>query len=120
MTLKTLAEAPFNKIRFCVFPKSYYIANKNEPERFPFLKNNEGKFDFNRPDLAFWRHFEQQVLELQKLGIEADLILWHPYDRWGFAEMCDAGRTTATCGTASPDSRHSAMSGGRWRTSTTL
>jgi hypothetical protein len=24
---------------------------------------------------------------LQKLGIEADLIMWHPYDRWGFAEM---------------------------------
>jgi hypothetical protein len=87
LTLKTLAEAPFNKIRFCVFPKSYYIANKNEPERFPFLKNKEGKFDFNRPDPVFWRHFEQRVLDLQKLGIEADLILWHPYDRWGFAEM---------------------------------
>jgi hypothetical protein len=21
------------------------------------------------------------------LGIEADLILWHPYDRWGFSRM---------------------------------
>ena len=35
-TLKTLATAPFNKIRFCVFPKSYYVANTNEPERFAF------------------------------------------------------------------------------------
>jgi hypothetical protein len=24
---------------------------------------------------------------LRDLGIEADIILWHPYDRWGFAEM---------------------------------
>ena len=37
-TLKTLAASPFNKIRFCVFPKSYYIANKNEPERFAFRR----------------------------------------------------------------------------------
>jgi hypothetical protein len=42
-----------------------------------------------RPDPAFWRHFEQRILDLQKLGIEADLILWHPYDRWGFADMSD-------------------------------
>ncbi|MFO0805870.1 MAG: DUF5060 domain-containing protein [Gemmataceae bacterium] len=86
-TLKTLAAAPFNKVRFCVFPKSYYVANKNEPERFAFVKGEGGKFDFGRFDPAFWRQFEQRVLDLQKLGIEADLILWHPYDRWGFAEM---------------------------------
>ena len=34
-TLRTLASSPFNKIRFCVFPKSYSY-NKNEPERFAF------------------------------------------------------------------------------------
>ncbi len=47
------------------------------------------RFDFNQPDPAFWRHFEQRILDLQRLGIEADLILWHPYDRWGFADMSD-------------------------------
>ncbi|HRZ45968.1 MAG TPA: DUF5060 domain-containing protein, partial [Candidatus Paceibacterota bacterium] len=83
-TLKTLAASPFNKIRFCVFPKSY-VYNKNEPELFTFQKGAGGSFDFNRPDPAFWQHFEQRILDLQKLGIEADLILWHPYDRWGFA-----------------------------------
>ncbi|MCX7044849.1 MAG: DUF5060 domain-containing protein [Candidatus Sumerlaeota bacterium] len=97
-TLKTLAASPFNKIRFCVFPKSYTY-NQNEPALFAFQKAPEkaakkttgtapgGKFDFNRPDPAFWRRFEQRILDLQRLGIEADLILWHPYDRWGFAEM---------------------------------
>ena len=89
-TLKTLAASPFNKLRFCVFPKSYYIANKNEPELFAFQKGADGKFDFSRPDPAFWRQFERRILDLQKLGIEADIILWHPYDRWGFSEMSDA------------------------------
>lgn len=88
-TLKTLAASPFNKLRFCVFPKSYYIANKNEPELFAFQKRADGKFDFDRPDPEFWRLFERRILDLQKLGIEADIILWHPYDRWGFSEMSD-------------------------------
>ncbi len=88
-TLRTLAASPFNKIRFCVFPKSYNY-NMNEPELFAFEKGADGKFDFNRPVPAFWRLFEQRILDLQRLGIEADIILWHPYDRWGFAEMSDA------------------------------
>ena len=85
-TLQTLAASPFNKIRFCVFPKSY-VYNQNEPERFAFQRTGDGKFDFTRPDPLFWRHLEQRILDLMDLGIEADLILWHPYDRWGFAEM---------------------------------
>ncbi len=87
-TLKTLAGAPFNKIRFCVFPKSYSY-NQNEPERFAFRKRTDGSIDFDRPDEAFWHHLERRILDLQKLGIEADLILWHPYDRWHFANMTD-------------------------------
>jgi hypothetical protein len=85
-TLETLSNAPFNKIRFCVFPK-WYIHNRVEPELFAFRKRADGKFDFSQPDPAFWRHFEQRILDLQKLGLEADLILWHPYDHWGFAQM---------------------------------
>ena len=87
-TLKTLATSPFNKIRFCVFPKSYTY-NQNEPELFAFQKRADGAFDFDRPDPAFWRHIERRILDLQRLSIEADLILWHPYDRWGFADMSD-------------------------------
>src|SRR5690606_19202905 len=34
-TLETLAEAPFNKIRMCVFPKSYQYGNETEPWAFP-------------------------------------------------------------------------------------
>jgi hypothetical protein len=47
-TLETLAASPFNKIRFCVFPKSYTY-NRNEPERFAFVRKADGKFDFTVP-----------------------------------------------------------------------
>jgi hypothetical protein len=84
-TLRTLAASPFNKIRMCVFPKSY-LYNQNEPDRFPFERDAAG-FDLERFDTAYWAHLERRVDDLAHLGIEADLILFHPYDRWGFAEM---------------------------------
>jgi Domain of unknown function (DUF5060)/Domain of unknown function (DUF5605)/Protein of unknown function (DUF4038) len=103
-TLATLRSAPFNKLRMCVFPK-HYLFNENEPPLYPFpclsrgsstwnidrLRRGEASrgwtFDFTRFDPAFFRHFEQQVAALLVLGIEADIILFHPYDRWGFATM---------------------------------
>ena len=70
----------------CVFPKSIEY-NNNEPELFPFEKNSEGKWDINQPNFKFWQHLERQLTVLLDLGIEADLILFHPYDRWGFADL---------------------------------
>lgn len=84
-TLRTLAEAPFNKMRMCVFPKSYRF-NQNEPEYYPF-EGGVGNWDFTRLNPAFFQHLEQRIEDLLELGIEADLILFHPYDRWGFAQM---------------------------------
>lgn len=85
-TLATLADAPFNKLRMCVFPK-HYSFNQNEPELYAYEKDAAGAWDFARFDPAFFQHFEQLVGKLRDLGIEADLILFHPYDRWGFATM---------------------------------
>ena len=93
-TLATLAKAPFNKLRMCVFPKNYAY-NRNEPQYYPFAKDAAGKWDFTRFNPAFFRHLERRVSELGDLGIEADLILFHPYDegRWGFDRMnADADR----------------------------
>lgn len=104
LTLETLRSAPFNKLRMCVFPK-HYAFNENEPEYYPFPclsrgsstwdfksimegKATEGwSFDFSRFNPAFFQHLERRVADLQALGIEADIILFHPYDRWGFARM---------------------------------
>lgn len=84
-TLKSLAASPFNKIRMCVFPK-HYTFNANEPLYYPFERAGD-TWDFSRFNPAFFQHFEQRVADLLALGIEADIILLHPYDRWGFAKM---------------------------------
>ncbi len=107
-TLDTLSRAPFNKIRMSPFPK-HYLYNTNEPPVYPFaggLKpgrdgsaavdlpgmmmgavSDDYEFDFDRPNPVFWRYFEGLVRRIGELGIECDLILFHPYDRWGFAGM---------------------------------
>ncbi|MCA9955157.1 MAG: DUF5605 domain-containing protein [Anaerolineales bacterium] len=85
-TLATLAQTSFNKLRMCVFPKDY-VYNKNEPEHYPFVRDAAGTHDFTRFNPAFFHHLEQRLADLARLGIEADLILFHPYDRWGYATM---------------------------------
>ncbi len=85
-TLKTLKTASFNKLRMCVFPKDYSY-NKNEPQYYPFEGTAPGDWDFTRYNPEFFRHLENRIADLRELGIEADVILFHPYDRWGFSEM---------------------------------
>ncbi len=89
-TLATLAESPFNKVRMCVFPKAY-LFNDNEPELHAFERLDDGTFDATRFDPRFFRHLEARVEDLGRLGIEADLILLHPYDRWGYADLPPSG-----------------------------
>lgn len=88
-TLETLKLTPFNKLRMCVFPK-HMIYSENEPELFPFRRREDESWDVSQPVEAFWHRLDQQILALDALGIEADLILFHPYDRWGFATMNQA------------------------------
>jgi hypothetical protein len=103
-TLEELKKGYFNKIRFCIFPK-HYIHNFHDPVTFPYegtpVDNSglteenfsytvgfEGNhWDFFRFNPAHFRRIEQAILELRTLGIEADLIIMHPYDRWGFSDM---------------------------------
>ena len=85
-TLKTLAGAPFNKLRMCVFPK-HYSYNKNDPPEYAFERDSNEKQDFTRFNPRFFQRFERRVLDVQKLGIEADVIVFHPYDRWGYQDM---------------------------------
>jgi hypothetical protein len=89
-TLDTLASSGFNKLRMCVFPKSY-LFNTNEPELYPFVRSSDGSFDWTRFDPEFFRRLERRILQLAQLGIETDLILFHAYDRWGFSDLGPAG-----------------------------
>jgi hypothetical protein len=88
-TLNTLAAAPFNKLRCCVFPKRY-TWNTNEPILYPFPGGPAAtNWDFTRFNVKYFQQLERRVADLQALGIEADLILFHPYDggHWGFDRM---------------------------------
>lgn len=84
-TLRTLAVSPFNKIRMCVFPQN---SAQSTIRLFPFAGTSHQGWDTTRYDPAFFRHLEQRVGQLRDLGIEADLILFHPYgDVWPFSAM---------------------------------
>lgn len=87
-TLATLKAAPFNKIRMCLFPKRYAF-NANEPPAYPFEGTAPNRWDFARFNPAFWARQEARIRQLRDMGIEADLILFHPYDEghWGFDRM---------------------------------
>lgn len=85
-TLQTLKSSPFNKIRMCIFPK-FYSYNTKDPERYAFLGDAGNGFDLEHFDNAFFENLEKRIAQLDELGIEADIILLHPYDRWGFSKM---------------------------------
>jgi hypothetical protein len=90
-TLKTLASSPFNKIRFCIFPK-HYDWNTNEPLLYPFEGTPPRDWDFSRFNPKFFQRLEKRIADLRDIGIQADLILFHPYDEghWGFDRMTSA------------------------------
>jgi hypothetical protein len=106
-TLETLSKSPFNKIRFCLFPK-HYDYNLKEPRSYPYEgkpmdssiltkenfmrymgagKEAGNEWDFSRFNPGHFQHIDKCIAALRDLGIEADLIVMHPYDRWGFSMM---------------------------------
>ncbi len=86
-TLTTLKAAPFNKMRMCVFPNVASVATD------PFVRTGGGPRDWDatRFDPAYFRRFEDRIRRLGELGIEADVILFHPYDKLrGYSAMARA------------------------------
>ena len=88
-TLASFSAYGFNKIRMLVFPKQYSDSQGKldisyEPPCYPFA-GQPLSFDFRRPNPAYFRALEQRVMDLMARGIEADVILFHPYDsgHWG-------------------------------------
>ena len=86
VTLKTLSKGYFNKMRMCIFPKSYDW-NNNEPVYYPFEGTPLKNWDYTKFNPAFFQNIEKRIQQLDSLGIQADLIVFHPYDRWGFSSM---------------------------------
>jgi hypothetical protein len=86
LTLQTLSKGYFNKMRMCIFPKSYDW-NNNEPVYYPFKGTPLTNWDFSQLNPAFFQNIEKRIQQLDLLGIQADLIVFHPYDRWGFSSL---------------------------------
>jgi hypothetical protein len=99
-TLDALKTAGFNKVRMCVLPKPL---GQRKPFAMPFEhagpvlaagaetladdSKSKEMFDLTRLNPAYFRHVEERIKDLGAMGVEADLILFHPYDAWGFKTM---------------------------------
>ncbi|WP_339319521.1 DUF5060 domain-containing protein [Paenibacillus sp. FSL R10-2734] len=82
LTLEELDKSPFNKVRMCLLP-----TKDMRPDQVVYEGTCPEDVDLTRFNTDFFAHVEQCLSDLMKLGIEADLILFHPYDKqggWGF------------------------------------
>ena len=86
-TLKTLARAPFNKARMLLTQQPKPYMNKQPPAHWPFAGRPPRDWDFTRFNPEFFRQYEKRIGQLRDMGIEADVILFNPYGRWGFETM---------------------------------
>lgn len=82
-TLNTLKAAPFNKVRMCLLPKPV----GHDLFALPFERSAAGVNDYTRLNPVYFRHIERRIQDLMRLGIQADVILFHPYDAWGYKSM---------------------------------
>jgi uncharacterized protein DUF5060/uncharacterized protein DUF5605/uncharacterized protein DUF4038 len=87
-TLATLKTSPFNKIRMQLTPKKHLDGLDLEVQ-FPYVRGTDGKFDYTRFNPAFFQRQEKHIQALRDIGVEADLILFQPYDseHLGFKNM---------------------------------
>ncbi len=87
-TLASLRASPFDKVRMCLLP------GKQTPLFYPYAKDAAGKFDPSRFNPDFFNHLEKRIEQLGEQGVEADLILFHPYHKgemqW-FDDLDNAG-----------------------------
>jgi hypothetical protein len=88
-SLAGMKAAKFNKTRVCVLPKPL----SKGPQALPYpatgvgADGKGGTSDLTRFNPAYFQLLEKRILDLQRAGIEADLILFHPYDAWGYKSM---------------------------------
>lgn len=90
-TIQTLKDSPFNKARMLAVPpwREHYIKGPAALDCFPFEGTSKENWDFSRFNPVYFRKLEECVAQLRDIGIEADLILFRPYDngKWGFDTM---------------------------------
>jgi hypothetical protein len=77
-TLESLRGSGYNKVRYMPFP--------HRGNKLPFIpfEGENNNWNFYKPNPDFWKLIDSSVMDLAKLGIQADFILFHPYDRGEF------------------------------------
>ncbi|WP_140986254.1 DUF5605 domain-containing protein [Asticcacaulis tiandongensis] len=83
-TIETLKTSPYNKLRMCVFP------NVGHEPIHPFVQTGTGDRDWDatRFNPEYFRIFDRRVQALYEIGVEADVIIFQPYDKKrGFSDM---------------------------------
>jgi hypothetical protein len=92
-TIATLKASPFNKARMLAVPpyKDNYVNGANKLTVFPFVGSSKADWDFSRFNPLFFQQLEENIRQLNGIGVQADLILFRPYDKgkWGFDMMND-------------------------------
>lgn len=93
-TIRSLISSPFNKVRMLAIPpySTTYTQGPGKLTVFPFVGTDKENFDFSRFNPEYFKALEQDIRHLEDIGVEADLILFRPYDKgkWGFDMMDDA------------------------------
>ena len=86
-TLRTLKSSPFNKARMLITQQPTAYQKRFPPTRWPYIGKPPHDWDYTRFNPEFFRHYEKRIAQLRDLRIEADLIFFNPYGRWGFEKM---------------------------------
>lgn len=92
-TLATLKDAPFNKVRMCVLPTRF----PSKRQLYPYVREGGdaagvGGWDYTRFNPEFFQHLDKRVADLAALNIQADIIIWHPYEtKTGFNNLDPQG-----------------------------
>jgi hypothetical protein len=93
-TIKSLASSPFNKARMLAIPpyNAGYVQGPKKLTVFPFVGTSKETFDLTHLNPAFFKTLEEDIRHLEDIDVEADLILFRPYDKgkWGFDMMPDS------------------------------
>ncbi|WP_164675037.1 DUF5060 domain-containing protein [Anditalea andensis] len=91
-TIETLKNNPFNKARFLAIPphkEKYIDGGELHLKDYPFEDTGKEDWDFTRFNPEFFKNLDECITRLNEIGVEADLVLFHPYDKgkWGFDMM---------------------------------
>ncbi|OXM88268.1 hypothetical protein CF651_02455 [Paenibacillus rigui] len=84
-TLNSLQRSPFNKVRMLILPRQYHLLLEGKVlEPFERMSSKDRDLDWMRPCPDYYTHLEQRVQQLAAIGIEAELLLFHPGGEAGY------------------------------------